>query len=40
MRRLATMGEANDISIKEKEIIFDILRKSDSKLRDNINAEI
>jgi hypothetical protein len=40
MRNLSQLGESNTISIKEKDVIYDILRKSDSKLRDNINADI
>jgi ABC-type multidrug transport system fused ATPase/permease subunit len=40
MRKLTQLGEDNTISIKEKDVIYDILRKSDSKLRDNINTHI
>ncbi len=34
------LAETNNLSIKEKDVIYDILRKSDTKLRDNINSEI
>jgi predicted transcriptional regulator len=40
LRQLTVLGDSNGISIKEKEIIYDILRKSDTKLRNNINDDI